>query len=242
MQRYRAAILEDDLESVDALAHLLGKCPSAACLCLEHVPTVDALEERLDGGDTLDILFADIELDGDATAGIEAVKRLLPRGSRTQVIYVTGHPEHCTQVYRTEHIYFLVKPVNIMDLEDAVTRAVRSLDEYKGKVLQVTAGSTVNTVRVADLLYIESIRRKLRYCTTRGVVEVYGALKDLEAKLPKNFYRCHKGFLVNFDHVASLRAGSAPMAVLSDGTEVPVGQRRYTETKRAFARYLAEGL
>ena len=56
-----------------------------------------------------DVVFMDIEL-GNGENGIDAIKRLIPRTFKTQVIYITGYLKYCTQVYSTPHISFLVKP------------------------------------------------------------------------------------------------------------------------------------
>lgn len=60
-------------------------------------------------------------------SGIELVKRLAPETAGVQVIYVTGYVEYCTKVYETEHISFLLKPVDRVELLQAVTRAKERL-------------------------------------------------------------------------------------------------------------------
>lgn len=242
MHTYTVAILEDDDESAESLAWLLGECIEGGLLQIEHLRSVAELAQRLASAQPLDVLFADLSLYGNKTAGIEAVKHMLPRGSHTQVVYVTGHAEYCTKVYQTGHVYFLLKPVSKPDLQDALSLAISNIDAQVKNVLQVKTGGDLHLIPLNALMYVESMRRKLLYYTENGVVEAYGSLSALAKELPKNFLQCHRSYVVNMDKIASIVSGDWQVAQLLDGSRVPIGQRRYSETKRAFARYIAEEL
>jgi DNA-binding LytR/AlgR family response regulator len=82
------------------------------------------LEHELQGGCDPDIAVMDIRL-GDGS-GIETVKKLF-HGRSTQVIYITSYVEYCTDVYETEHVYFLKKPVDGAMLELALQKAEKKL-------------------------------------------------------------------------------------------------------------------
>ena len=56
------------------------------------------------------IALLDIQLGQDN--GISLAKQLFPSPSQTQVIFITGYVEYCSDVYETEHIYFLLKPLD----------------------------------------------------------------------------------------------------------------------------------
>lgn len=64
----------------------------------------------------------DIEL-GPDECGIDAAKRLFPARTGVQVIFIAGHMEYCTRMYETEHISFLVKPIQSEDLKHTLDRA-----------------------------------------------------------------------------------------------------------------------
>ena len=56
------------------------------------------------------IALLDIQLGQDN--GISLAKQLFPSPSQTQVIFIIGYVEYCSDVYETEHIYFLLKPLD----------------------------------------------------------------------------------------------------------------------------------
>lgn len=242
MQGYTAAILEDDAAAADSLMWKLKACSACGQLPVVHVATVAALEDYLQNNPALDLLFADIDLEGDKTKGLDAVKRLFPRGSHTQVIYVTGHSDLCTKVYQTEHVYFLLKPVAVADLQDAVALAFSNLEKQVSQQLKVKVGNGIASIAFDDINYIESKGRKLVYSTEKGMIEAYGALSALEKALPPNFQRCHRSYFVNMDKIMRVVSEDWSFAEFPDGSKVPIGQRRYTEFKRLFAQYLSKGI
>ena len=66
------------------------------------------------------IALLDIHLNDTPENGIALAKELFPAGCGTSVIYITGYIEYVSDVYETEHIYFLRKPV---EKDPAITPA-----------------------------------------------------------------------------------------------------------------------
>ena len=200
------------------------------------LPQQGAMRVYLDDQEepAIDVLVMDIELGSEDANGIDLVKRYFPAGCGTQVIYVTGFVEYCTSVYRTEHLYFLVKPFAQDDLDDALSRVLERLEADSSKPLSVRLGSRVVLVEPSRISYIESDRRKVRIHAGAEEIEAYASLSDLAAELPASFIQCHKSFLVNMDHVKELKADSV---VLSSNQVVPVSQKRRKFVREAvFSR------
>ena len=119
------------------------------------------------------------------------------------MIYVTGFIEYCTSVYRTEHVYFLAKPVAQDDLDDALDRAFERLAARASKPLSIRFGGKVVLVAPERISYIESDRRKVHIHVGAEDIETYASLSDIAAELPASFIQCHKSFLVNMDCIRS---------------------------------------
>ncbi|WP_143412183.1 LytR/AlgR family response regulator transcription factor [Arabiibacter massiliensis] len=177
----------------------------------------------------------DIVLGSRACDGIEAVKRFAPDGCGTQVVYVTGHPEYCTKVYQTEHVYFLTKPVAQAHLDDALGKALANLERAASRPIAVQTGGTVHALVPERIDFIESDRRKVRIHQGQEVIEAYASLAELAEKLPASFVRCHKGFLVNMDHIAKLQSSDV---LLRSGELVPLSQRRRPAVRESFIAHL----
>lgn len=72
------------------------------------------------------IALLDIQLGQDN--GISLAKQLFPSPSQTQVIFITGYVEYCSDVYETKHIYFLLKPLDPVLLKKSLQKAVDRLE------------------------------------------------------------------------------------------------------------------
>ena len=210
---YQVVIVEDDAAQAEIIRSMIECSPRGGELAIEHVVDAESLTARLAEEPAIDVLVMDIELGSEDANGIDLVKRYFPAGCGTQVIYVTGFVEYCTSVYRTEHLYFLVKPFAQDDLDDALSRAFERLEADASKPLSVRLGSRVVLVEPSRISYIESDRRKVRIHAGAEEIEAYASLSDLSAELPASFIQCHKSFLVNMDHVKELKADSVVLLV-----------------------------
>lgn len=231
---YRLLIVEDNPAHAEILQGLVEACPQVAALRVECASSTTGLEELL-AEEPADILIADIDLGPNEPNGIEMVQSLFPQGSGTQVIYVTGYMEFCTRAYRTEHVYFLAKPVGQDDFNDAIDKALAKLDNLRTSSLVVRSGGSVKLVQPGAISYVESDRRKVRIHVSGEVVETYATLTGLAGQLPTSFVQCHKSFLINMKHIVEMNKDNL---VLHSGEVVPISQKKRKATREAFFRYL----
>lgn len=235
---YRVLIIDDEREVADALAQMVLASPHADRLEIVGeqgggVPAPDALK----GG--VDIIFMDIQLGEAVPTGIELVDALISRSGDVQVIYVSGYLEYAPDAYRTRHTWFLAKPVQQDALDAALGRALDNLDRSRRGSLLVRSGSSLVQVVPSKILYVESDRRKVRIHEQARTIETYAKIDDIQRRLPEQFVRCHKSFLVNMDCIAELRASDL---VLANGEEIPVSQRRRRALLDRFVEYVGRML
>ncbi|HIW75932.1 MULTISPECIES: LytR/AlgR family response regulator transcription factor [Gordonibacter] len=235
---YRILIVDDEQQQAQAIEALVARHPRASEFAVAWLPSVTDFEEAASAGNVCDILVMDIDFGEGRPSGIEAVRRCLPASSGTQVMYVTGHMEYCTSVYRTDHVYFLVKPVNQRDFDDALDKALSRL-EAAHPSLVVRSGGRVVLVDPRKLAYVESDRRKAHLHLPGEVIDTYAALADLIAELPSSFVQCHKSFLVNMDHIAELSQDSVR---LMSGEVIPISQKRRKSTRESFFAHIRKRL
>lgn len=80
-------------------------------------------------------------------------------------------------------------------------------------------------ININEILYIERKSRKIRIVTKSENYEIYDTLKSLQERLPKNFVRCHTGYIVNMDYVVSIHTN---YLVMKDESRISIG-RTYKE-------------
>lgn len=98
--------------------------------------------------------------------------------------------------------------------------------------LTVTANDmSIHRIPMNRLLYIETIKRtaKLRIHTITDTIIVNGTLPDFEKAHSDFLLRIHAGFLINPDCVSKIERFAVTM---SDGTRLPVPEKKYTAIKR----------
>lgn len=93
----------------------------------------------------------------------------------------------------------------------------------------------VHRIAAERILYIETVKRTARLLvyTESGTVTIRGTLPDFERNYPDIFLRIHASYLLNPAHVREIRRFSV---ILSDGTELPVPEKKYTQIKRLLLR------
>lgn len=202
--------------------------------------TKKALVEALSSGVVPDIAFLDI-LFGTEN-GIDLAKERFPRGSRTQVIFVTGYVSHSAEVYETEHVFVLQKPVREELFRKAVEKArerLHLLERNKEQYLVLKTRETRERIRLDAIRYIESVGRKVEIHCQDKVYEQYTSLSGIAKDLTDGFVQCHKSFYVN---MAYIRHIEPKCLLLHDGTEIPVSQTRKKSTREAVSRFWVKDL
>lgn len=92
----------------------------------------------------------------------------------------------------------------------------------------------VHIVPVDTIDYVESIKRKVFIHADSGVHQMYSTMRDVIARLPESFLRCHNSYLVNAERVASV---TPTEVVLTSGTKVPMSKRYAKEVRRQLPLY-----
>lgn len=224
-------VICDDIRAhalaLQSLLSQLGTYECTICESLAQLSQVIAKQGEPD------ILFLDIRLQN--ADGVTDIPKLLNECTRTQIIFVTGYPlENCERVYDVSHAYFLTKPVTLERLEKAVRAAEKHLEELS-QTITIKCGATLYSLFTADILYMESNRRKVLIHTSDRTYEVYDHLQTLTQLAGPKFIQCHKSYSVNLQYTRTIDGHSF---YLSTGQQIPISQRAYAKVKRVFVQYL----
>ncbi len=237
----RLAIVDDDEQAALALKDLVLEYPHAVVPKIQVFLSAQEFEEALDAGASFNIVFMDICLEEDGedgeVSGIDVVKSRYKSDIGTQIIYVTSFIEYCTDVYQTNHTYFLTKPIKREKLFEALDKALANLDQLSREALPIKQAGRLIFVPLHKITYIESDLRKIKVKTADDIFEAYGKLTEVMKQLPDRFFQCHRSFLVNLDYVQELQKRDL---LLSTGEKVPVSQHRYQATKDCLVKSIHE--
>ena len=194
-----------------------------------------------------DLVLLDIQmpkLDGFEVA--ELLERNLP------IIFVTAHDEHALRAFEIHAVDYLLKPVSAERLAEALDRArerigrpdeMPPLEEVAAAArpgqrrterILVRDGSEVRVIPSDAIDYIEARDDTVAIHAGGRTHLKAQRLTTLEEGLdPRHFIRVHRSFIINLDRLRSIElyAKDSRLAILADGTKVPVSRSGYARLR-----------
>ena len=197
----KIAICDDEANIRDYLSSLIG-AQSCPCEIVEYASAGDCLADHRE----IDLLFLDIELAPSCLDGMELARKIRERATMTQpvIIFVTGYERYVFDAFDVGAFQYLLKPVDEEKFAQVFARAVAQIGTAKekpGRVLTLQSANTSKTVPLDSIYYIESSNHKVELHLKDGEFACYAKIGDLELELQDQFFRIHKGYLVNLSYV-----------------------------------------
>lgn len=190
-----------------------------------------------------EIVFLDVEM-GDGT-GFDLLNKI-PHPT-FQLIFTTAHNKYAVQAFKCSAIDYLLKPVDITELENSLQKASNNIDSSNlSKQLavlmqQLNTKDTVDKqivlkdseasyfVKVSDILYCEAEGSYTKfYLSNAEPIFVSRNLRSYEELLaPSGFIRTHHSCLVNPTKIKIYdRKTDSGTLILEGGHSIPVSQRK----------------
>ena len=203
------------------------------------IDTYSAGEELLQSDKCYDIAFLDIQMDG--LNGIDTAKGLRQKTDDMILIFITGVKEYVFDAFDVVAFHYLIKPIDeqkfIVVLERAVLE-IKKKKQLENAQLFVKTRYRNITLEQKDILYMESRGKKVEIHTKTDIVDAYAGIGKLEKQLRENFYRCHRGYLVN---LAFITEYSNDSITLNNGESIILAKEKYREFVKVYMRYLKSG-
>lgn len=122
----------------------------------------------------------------------------------------------------------------IDNIHDGQQKDVRSKSRVMEDTLMVSIGKNEVPIRIDSIIYVESRSRKVVVHTEDEEIEYYDKLEDLEHILGNDFFRTHRGFLVNLNYVESYDRSGAYMA---GGDVALISKYRFSIFDETYQKY-----
>ena len=263
MKQYNAIIIDDERNIREALERLLNQyCP--------EIIVVGSAASAGEGRELLkihqvDMIFLDISMpkeDGFAFLGT------IPK-ENYGIIFVTAYEEYALHALKASAIDYLLKPVNLKELREAVSKAIQyhefrqNRDEVK-KVYQesldilqenIHSGNKPITkitvagqfgfrlVEVADIMYLEADSNyTILHLSGLNKIVATRTMGDFEKMLDSpEFFRIHKSTIINMTFLKAYSSYQGDFAELTDGTRLSISRRKMTDFLKAIS-YVAKNV
>jgi len=209
------------------------------CYQLEQIGAAEVVAQAANGLEALaaierhepDIVLLDVQMPG--LTGFEVARRLLQRDDESPaLIFVTAFDQHAIEAFEVNAVDYLLKPVDVSRLEQALQRARRRLSSDRGQgpapplndqleriVKMMSSGRQVRRDQVAvkvgerfllvhadDIIYASLADESINIVTGHvSGSSNYRTLDDLQARLdPEVFWRVHRSHLVNINKIKEI--------------------------------------
>ena len=236
----RIAICDDEANTRAYLSSLI-RAQSCPCEIVEYASAGDCLADTQE----LDLLFLDIELapSGSGLDGMALARTIRERttGPQPVIIFVTGYERYVFDAFDVGAFQYLLKPVDEEKFAQVFTRAVAQIGtarEKPGPVLTLQSANASKTVPLDSICYIESSNHMVELHLKDGVFACYAKIGDLEVELQDQFFRIHKGYLVNLSYVDGY---SKSEVTLTNGERLLLSKYKYQDFVKAYLHFLKRG-
>ena len=230
----RIAIVDDEKVIREHIKNLIED-KHVECL----IDTYSTGEALLQVDKCYDIVFLDIQMDG--MNGIDTARILRQKTEHTVLVFITGIKEYVFDAFDVAAFHYLIKPIDEQKFADVFKRAVLEVGKKKqqanGQLFVKTRYRNI-TLEQNDVLYIESRGKKVEIHTKTEVIDAYAGIGELEKQLKQNFYRCHRGYLVN---LAFIMEYSNDSITLNNSESIILAKEKYGEFVKVYMRYLKNG-
>lgn len=245
MELVNAIIVDDEKSSLqNLLLKLTEYCPDICVIASSEKPE-EAIE--LIRQHKPDVIFLDIEM--PRMSGMRMLDEL--KDYAGEVIFTTAYAHYAVDAIRISAFDYLVKPVSITELQNAVARLVKLKQSGTKDKLDIVrqSGSTgknqedkiaipssegLEFIEIKGIVRIESSSNYSRIFLSNGKnIFVTKLLKDFEdLLLPYHFYRVHNSHLINMNYIQKYIRGDGGQVVMQNGDTVDVSRRKKEEFLR----------
>ena len=243
MEILKAILIDDELKSRNNLRQLLLKyCANVEIIAeagsaLEALPLIRRLKP--------DLLFLDIEM--GEVSGFDLLK-ILNGQQNFEVIFVTAFDKYGIQAVKTCAIDYLLKPINILELSNAVEKATLQInpkkenERLKELIANIDRGDDEQRIAIplSDKIEFLAIHKIIRLEAEGNYTHIYldnqkhylvcKTLKEYQELLESHhFIRTHQSHLINFRKISAYVKIDGGYIAMEDGSQAPISRQKRDE-------------
>ncbi len=189
---------------------------------------------------TPDLIFLDIELN-NGESGFDILKQI-PQ-INFEIIFATAYDKYALQAIKFSALDYILKPVTEEDLTDAVYRFRQKRGTINTQQLQILFNNlqrgpamhqvALPTMNGLDFVPVDHIiycqgegSQTAAYLKNQNLPTILSkTLKDCEELFHNNgFYRIHKSYLVNLNHIKKYLKGKDGQVIMSNNKTLEVSR------------------
>lgn len=236
----KAVIIDDE----PAIQEINSRLLSEYFPDIELAGTADSVESgiKLITKQNPNLVLLDIELkDGSS---FQILQKLRPYSFK--VVFITGYDSFAIKAIKFSATDYILKPVNEIEFQQAIQRAVDLIEKNKdtlpqvdvlmsslkkevtSKKLVLRTSESMHIVDIGEMCFCKSDNSYTTfYLQGNEKIMVSKSLKEYENLLSEhNFFRVHQRYLVNLNHIKKVDKSDGGFVIMKNKKEIPVSQRQ----------------
>ena len=238
----RCLAIDDEPLALQQLITYINKVPflELAAQCQSALEAREFLEKE-----TVDAIFCDINMPD--LNGMDFVKSL---AMPPLIVFTTAYSEYAVEGFRVNAVDYLLKPFGLQEFQRAANRlkervestpAVNPTPPTEEDILFLKTDYRIVKVSISDIQYIEAMSEYLKVWVEgepKPIITLL-SMKKMEERLPKNFMRIHRSYIVNLNKIQEVNKNQVVLGRprtedRTPDTRLPIGDLY----KEAFLTYL----
>lgn len=198
--------------------------------CDYEIDAMSSGTELLDqykSGRRYDILLLDYQMD-DLT-GVETAAEIRKTDTEVIIIFISSYITPAPKAFEVNAFRYVYRGADMKnDLVKALTLAVHKI-RFDSHEYEIKTRSKDYHIPTKEISYLESYKRKIIAHTSRGNIEFYKSIEDVESELKDwGFIRVHRSYIVNVNHIQHM--GRKTIIVRSQNDiELPISKNKRDE-------------
>jgi len=239
----KALLVDDEVNNLASLEFLLHN----DCEGVKVVGKAQSAEQARDWLqlNVADVVFLDISMPGEN--GFQFLNSI--RDQKFKVVFVTAFNEYALQAIKASAVDYILKPVNIDELQKAVEKVKRAINspvagEQDRTLLQHlldTVGKksppkkialpqlgSISFIEVDDMVSLQADSNyTIIHMKDMHKLVISKTLKDFEDLLDESqFARIHKSYIVNLKYIKEYSTIDGGIVKMSDGNQWSISRRQ----------------
>lgn len=232
MENLQIAVCEDSIEEQDRILYILENSNFPVEITVFNCGE-PLLENYIAG--KFDLIFMDIYMTG--ISGVETVTQIRKFDENVPIAFTTTSTDHTLESYRLNALKYIEKPVQ----ERAVYELLELAQLRKKNAPHLTLkirGKEV-AIQFEKIVHIEQKSHNIFLLLTGGeIIKANERLEHIEPQFEgRDFFRCHKSFLVNLSYVKNLDK-ELMVFIMKEGKNVHIRRDSMVIARKAFETHL----
>ena len=232
----RCLAIDDEPLALQQLTTYIHKVPflELAAQCQSALEARKFLEQ-----DSVDAIFCDINMPD--LNGMDFVKSLQ---APPLIVFTTAYGEYAVEGFKVNAVDYLLKPFGLDDFRRAANRIKERQENASTNTQHPTPNCQTDTlfvktdyrmvkINIADIRYIEGMSEYLKIyleADDKPIITLL-SMKKIESRLPENFMRIHRSYIVNLHKIQEVNKNRI---IMDAETFLPIGD----VYKESFQQYL----